>query len=1069
MPQVVRGTWIALQMAPVAAARAAAPARPRASTSQEARMRSRITRPRSSFTAAAALLLLAALPAALPAQYFGRNKVQYERFDFRVLRSQHFDSHFYPAESLATSDAARMAERWYARLSPLMRSTFDRRSLIFYANSPDFQQTNVVEGYIDQSTGGVTESLRGRVTMPFQSTYAETDHVLGHELVHVFQYNIAFGGNDANAARGLGTIPLWVIEGMAEYLSVGRYDPLTAMWLRDAVQRDDLPTLKQLSTDPRYFPYRYGQAFWAWFAGLFGDAAVERVYRTALRAGWEQALRTVTGRTSDSLSTAWHRDIRAMYQPLLADRTAPDSTGRVIVAGGTEDAIAHVSPVVSPDGRYVAYFSSRDLFGYAIFVADARTGRQIRRLTTVTGNAHFDAINFISSTGSWSPDGRQFAFVVFADGDEELNVVDVESGDIVRRTKITGVGAISDPAWSPDGSRIAISGNAGGVSDLYVVELAGGRVEQLTRGRAAELQPTWSPDGRTIAYATDQGPGYDPTQLTFGAMRLALLDVATGQTRLLPGLGSGKHINPQFSADGAELFFVSDQDGFSDIYRTVLASGETFRVTRTATGVSGITRLSPALSVARGDGRVVFSVFEQGGFSVHGLEAAEARGQPVTAGPPTIAQGGLLPPPDVPTGVVARYLADPATGLPAAASDSITPYRSKIALDYLGVPSAGFGIGGPFGATAQGAVQAIFGDELNNRNIGAAVIAQGTLKDIGGQLYYLNRERRTSWFAVAGRTPYLSLGGRILADTFSIGGDLYEGQILEQLYVRQFFDEVAAGVQYPFSTTRRVEFSGGVQRISYSVEADQYFYVGNTLAQVRPGANLESPPAATLAQGSVALVGDNSFNAFTGPVAGSRYRLELAPTFGDLTFQTAIADYRRYFLLRPVTFAFRGLHYGRYGTDAEDDRLYPIYLGNPQLVRGYESNSFDAARDCTRAGDGSASGCPEFDRLLGSRVGVVSAEMRIPLFGTSQYGLLDFPFLPTELSFFGDAGVAWSADESARFAFDRTTTERVPVVSAGVSARVNVLGYAVVEFYYAKPFQRANRGWIFGFQLAPGW
>ena len=153
--------------------------------------------------------------------------------------------HFYPAESLAATDAGRMAERWYTRLSPLMRSTFDRRSLIFYANSPDFQQTNVLSGFIDQGTGGVTESLRGRVIMPFQSTYGETDHVLGHELVHVFQYNIAFGG-DATLARGLGAIPLWVIEGMAEYLSVGRFDPLTAMWMRDAVLRDDLPTLRQL-------------------------------------------------------------------------------------------------------------------------------------------------------------------------------------------------------------------------------------------------------------------------------------------------------------------------------------------------------------------------------------------------------------------------------------------------------------------------------------------------------------------------------------------------------------------------------------------------------------------------------------------------------------------------------------------------------------------------------------------------------------------------------------------------------------------------------------------------------
>ncbi|HEU4629583.1 MAG TPA: hypothetical protein VFS08_07540, partial [Gemmatimonadaceae bacterium] len=1005
--------------------------------------------------------LLAAVPTAASAQYFGRNKVQYEKFDFRVAATQHFDVHFYPAESLAARDMSRMAERWYTRLSPLMRSQFERRSIILYANSPDFQQTNVVGGLIDQSTGGVTESVRGRVTMPLQSTFGESDHVLGHELVHVFQYNIAFGGDAANA-RGLNTIPLWVIEGMAEYLSVGRYDPLTAMWLRDALRRDDMPTLKKLSTDPRYFPYRYGQAFWAWFAGRFGDQAVERVYRAALRQGWEQGLLAVTGRNSDSLSAAWHRDIRAMYGPLLAGRTAPDSTGTSVIRGDVENSEANVSPIVSPDGRYVAFFSSRDLFGYALYVAEVSTGKVVKRLTSVTGDPHFDAINFISSAGSWSPDGQQLAFVVYAEGDNELDIYDVRSGDVERRIKITGVGAISDPAWSPDGSRIVVSGNAGGVSDLYMVELATGRTEQLTRGRAAELQPAWSPDGRTIAYATDQGPGYDPANLSYGEMRLALLDVASGQTRLLPGLGSGKHINPQFSPDGTQLYFVSDQDGFADIYRMVIATGQAFRVTRTATGVSGITRLSPAISVSPGDGRILFSVFDHAGFSIRSLDAAQAQGVAVAERPAAIPPAGLLPPPEIVSGTVPRYLADPLTGLPMQAPTDIHDYHSNLSLDYVGVPAAGFGVSSQFGAIVNGAVAAVFADELNNRNVGAAVIAQGTLKDIGGQLYYLNREHRWNWLVGASRTPYLALGYQ------TSEGPVVDGQQsinYDQVYIRQFFDQLSGSVQYPFSTTRRVEFSAGVQRISYDITADRITAVGNVVVDSRQGIDLDGPPGVTLGQASLAYVGDYSFFAFTSPVAGGRYHFEVAPTFGDLNFQTVIADYRHYFLMRPVTFAVRGLHYGRYGSGGEDRRLYPLFLGNPQLVRGYESGSFSVS-ECTSPDGGE---CPEFSRLLGSRIAVASAELRVPLFGTSAFGLINMPYAPTELALFADAGVAWNQGERPDLRFVRETIDRVPVTSAGVSARINVLGYAVVELYYAHPFQRPEKNWVFGFQIAPGW
>jgi len=139
---------------------------------------------------------LLALASALPAGaqgYFGRNKVQYESFDWKIIKSEHFDNFFYPPESTIVVDAARQAERWYARHNDTFRHAFDRKSLVFYADHPDFEQTNVISETLEEGTGGVTESNRTRVIMPFTGIYADNDHVLGHELVHVFQYNIAEG------------------------------------------------------------------------------------------------------------------------------------------------------------------------------------------------------------------------------------------------------------------------------------------------------------------------------------------------------------------------------------------------------------------------------------------------------------------------------------------------------------------------------------------------------------------------------------------------------------------------------------------------------------------------------------------------------------------------------------------------------------------------------------------------------------------------------------------------------------------------------------------------------------
>ena len=113
--------------------------------------------------------------------------------------------------------------------------------------------------------------------------------------------------------------------------------------------------------------------------------------------------------------------------------------------------------------------------------------------------------------------------------------------------------------------------------------------------------------------------------------------------------------------------------------------------------------------------------------------------------------------------------------------------------------------------------------------------------------------------------------------------------------------------------------------------------------------------------------------------------------------------------------------------------------------------------------------CPEFDRLVGSRIAVANAELRVPLFGTEEYGLLGAAFLPTELTGFVDGAVAWNKDESPEFDLARDSTERIPVFSAGGALRFNLFGAVVAEVYYAYPFQRPDEGWRWGFQLAPGW
>lgn len=996
-------------------------------------------------------------PIAAHAQYFGRNKVLYERFDFKVLTTEHFDVYYYPEEEAAVQLAARMAERWYARLSKTLRHELTgRQPLILYASHPHFQQTNVLGGEIGEGTGGVTESLKRRIILPFAGGLAETDHVIGHELVHAFQYDMS-ARRDAQgelAGPGVNALPLWFIEGMAEYLSIGPVDVNTAMWVREASAREKMPSIDNLD-DPDFFPYRYGHAFWAYVAGRWGDAAVGDLLRaTGPEGDITSALASVLGVDEDTFTRDWHEATRRLYAPIVETTRKPDAFGRVVIAKGGTGGDINVSPAVSPDGRRLVFLSERDLFSIDIFVADVASGRILRKLVTTAGDPHFDSLQFINSAGDWAPDNRRFVFAALSAGQPILTIVDADNGRREREQEFPDLGEIFNPAWSPDGRQIAFSALTGGVLDLYVWDLGTGALTQLTDDAYADLDPEWSPDGRELAFVTDRFSLDLPT-LAFGNYRIGAMNVASRQTRPLAGFTSGKNTNPEFSADGAWLYFIADPDGIANVYRVSPRGGDATRVTNVLSGVSGMTPLTPALSVASAADTVIFTVFEADGYNIYATQT----GAPIPS--QTLADAdrnaAVLPPATRTPGDVATLLATPAEGLPPVQVYPQEEYKSRLSLDAVGQPAVGIGADS-FGAYAAGGLSFLFSDILGNHTLGASVQLTSRFQEIGGGVAYINRKGRWNWGLIGEQSPYVT-------GTFGQGVAVVDGaqRVVEETQRIIQTDRAVTGLaQYPLSRAQRVEFSAGVRRLSFDRDLETRIF-SLTTGQMLSENTLElpRPDALNLSEVSTALVYDTSIGGPTSPIVGQRYRFEYTQMAGDLMYAGVLGDYRRYFLpVRPFTIAVRGLHYGRYGRDGGDGRLSPLFIGQPGLVRGYEVASFDAT-ECVA--DGSAVGCPAFDRLLGSRMAVTSAELRFPLLGLFNRRSYFGPF-PIEMAFFGDAGVAWTADDGPSFAGG----DRDWVRSAGTALRVNAFGYAILELAYVRPFDRSGRGWVWQFNLMPG-
>jgi Tol biopolymer transport system component len=1050
-----------------------------------------------------ALGLLALLPLGVEAQYFGRNKVQYTTHNFAIIQTEHFDVHYYPEEREAAMDVARMAERSYVRLSRMLNHQFtDRKPIILYASHSDFQQTNTTYGQVDEGVGGFTDFLRHRNVFPLTGSYRETEHVLMHEMVHQFQFDIWSRGRGASGIQGIfqANAPLWWAEGMAEYLSIGPVNTNTAMWLRDAALEGELPSADDFF---RVFPYRFGHALVAYIGERWGDEMIGTITRGALGGGLQASVRRATGLTFEQLVLQWQDAVQKQYLPEVGTRVKARAVAQPLLTEEMSDGTWHLAPALSPDGSLIAYFSEKDFYFVDLYLADAHTGKVIRRLLKSSYSSNFETYRYISSSAAWSPDGRFLAFAAKRGGQDDLVIVDPHRNRIVRRIQLDLNGALT-PAWSPDGSQLVFVGLDGGLSDLFLVNADGTGVRRLTNDKYAEMHPAWSPDGRTIAFTTDRGPETDFDRLTYGNYRVGLLDIASGRVTLPEGMGLGKNASPQWSPEGNVIAFVSDRNGINNLYLHDLTTDATTRLTDFYTGVSGLTPLSPVLSWAQGADRLAFVYFEKGKYDVYTLNNPRLVGQqsgitaavdapvapvaqpaaavtpaPVVAEPPpqvlgstTVYRGqeGFRPANQLRAGddssmvrplQVASILGSAEIGAPDTTEFTLREYRSRLEPSQVLRPSIGY-VRDNFGRGVTGQAGVVLDDMLGNRQALIAASLNGRVEETQFVAAYQNLGRRWNWGASLSQDPYFFYNGAFIETTPNSRDAAWVTQIRRIIY-----RQAAASTAYPFSRFQRVELGLNMVQLDDAVlEIVEPFDAVTGFPIAPPSLRTEKIGSIAFAQPRAAFVFDNSLSNYVGTFLGKRYRFEVSQAIGGWSFTQGLADYRRYDrLFGPFTLATRGLYFGRMGKDAEN---FTFFGGSTELIRGYTYGSFER-NECSPENPDVATACRSFDALVGSQVAVASAELRFPLL-YAALGFLPIGFPPIEGALFYDIGMVWDKNSTLKWrrdAGDDPFLVRVPLQTLGVSARTNVLGIAILRVDYSVPQRRPGMKGLWTLSLSP--
>ena len=672
-------------------------------------------------------------------------------------------------------------------------------------------------------------------------------------------------------------------------------------------------------------------------------------------------------------------------------------------------------------------------------------------------------------------------------GRNKLSIIDVATGN-KQNYELKDLDSFTNPAWSPDGSSIVVSGLMNGKSDLYLYNLKDESVRNLTNDSNSDLQPTWSPDGEWIYFVSDRDTNYARLEKAFYS--ISRFNTQTSQTETFSFFQGADNLNPLIDPTGNYLYFLSDADGFRNLYKYQINSKLLEKLTNYFTGISGITMYSPAVSISSKTGQIVYNYFQNGKYNLYLAHERDFQQKVVedkiektaaTLAPLAWREGRNIVQTNLEKQTLLVRVPDKKL--------KVLNYNPKFKLDYFG--NSGIGVSASrWGTGLGGGIVALFSDMLNHNQVSGVASLNGEIQDFGGQIQYLNQKKPLQWGASVLRIPYrfsdYQQKTRYVTDSktkenFAIpkGDSLLQAS--SNLY-RLFINEVGLFAIYPISTAKRIEVGGNANWYSYSGRTYSDYYQSNSTGNYYVGSanptrmskdileNLDYKPF-NLQQLYIAYVGDNTTFGATSPLNGYRYRFEFSRYFGNFAHNSITADYRKYKFMKPFTLATRLYYYGRLGaSDANNyNKLYPMFLGYPWYMHGLWGRALSTQTSTLSLSE---------EQLKGSQMGLANFEIRLPFTGAKKLSLINFQYVPSDLNIFFDMGIAWddkkAIGKESQYSFSdgsKQTLKLNPIISTGISLRINALGYLIIEPYLAFPIYNGKRqSAVTGINfMVPGW
>jgi Tol biopolymer transport system component len=991
---------------------------------------------------------------------FGKNKVQYKDFNWKYIQTEHFDIYFYDGGEYLADFTAAVAESSLVSLTKnIDYSISNRIPIVVFQSHNDFQQNNVLDEYLPEGVGGVTELFKNRVLVPFEGKYELFRHVIHHELLHAFMNDMYYGGSIQNIiARNITlAFPNWFAEGMAEFQSLSGLDKGEDMFMRDAVINNYLPPIEYCDG---YLAYRAGQSFFTFLSDYYGEHKIGELMNNVKTFGSvDDGFKETYKLEVEKLSEKWLKELNKTYWSDSKSREEITDFAKPLTDHTKDGGFYNVAPVISPKGNRFAFISNRDDF-FDVFIADVKTGKVIKKLIAGNTSSNFEELQILTPGLSWSPDERKIAISVKAGSKDAIQIIDVEDEDDV--TLPIQLNSISNVTWGFNYDQLFFIGTNGKQSDVYFYNMNTKELENLTNDIFSDYNPACTPDGKYVYFCSDRGDYLNSSMIPsdykifdndFKTSDIYRINLSSKEIERVTKIKNAKQSYPQFSEDGRRMLYVSDVSGISNVYvREADSNGVS-----TDRPITNSLNPIDQISLSRDGKKLLFISLNKGGFDVFSMENPLYRDigkneleytdfvknnilniKKVSYNRDSLKIRDTL---NTNRDTVSIYGEDVKinfkynkdTSKQIAVYDTAYINNMKFKIENNKNTDGTFKINN---YKVKFSPDLVYGNANYSSYYGVQGVAQIALSDmLGDHRVYIQTsmviDLKNSDYAAA----YYYLPKRI-----DWGFEIYHtARFL--LYDKGYGDELYRFInwggdinfQYPISKFRRVD--GGLAVMNISQE------------------NLDFPEEPisrkTFIVPSLSFVFDNTLMGYTAPVKGSRYNLTTLGTprlsNDGVGFASLIGDFRHYFKFgEDYSLALRFTGGGSIGPNPQR-----FYLGGTDNWINYDFENRNIPISNVEEFAFSSPIYPlrgyNFDRISGSKYALANIELRYPLFKYLIFGLLPIGFQDIKGVMFFDAGTAWRNNKDLKLfeSVNGSTQTRDLLMGMGFGTRIAFMGFPV--------------------------